>query len=108
MMVKKTVDEFGSLDILFNNAGILITKRVDQLAEKEWDRILDINLKGVFLCSKHTILHMLKHGGGVIVNNASANAIVADTDVPSYCASKGASRCSRVQWLSTTRRSASA
>jgi len=88
-MVKEVVDSFGKLDILFNNAGILITKRVDQLTEAEWDRILDINLKGVFLCSKHVLKQMMRQGAGVIVNNASANAIVADYDVPSYCASKG-------------------
>jgi NAD(P)-dependent dehydrogenase (short-subunit alcohol dehydrogenase family) len=89
MMVKKTVDEFGKLDILFNNAGILITKKLHELTEAEWDRILGINLKGVFLVSKHAVIQMMKQGGGVIVNNASANSIVADYDVPSYCASKG-------------------
>lgn len=88
-MVKKAVDSFGRLDILFNNAGILITKKAHLLTEAEWDRILGINLKGVFLCSKHAVIQMMKQGGGVIVNNASANAIVADYDVPSYCASKG-------------------
>jgi len=88
-MVKRTVDSFGRLDIVFNNAGILITKKAHELSEAEWDRIMDINLKGVFLVSKHAIIQMLKQKGGVIVNNASANAIVADVDVPSYCASKG-------------------
>lgn len=88
-MVKKTVETFGRLDILFNNAGILITKKLHELNESEWDKIMDINLKGVFLCSKHAIIQMLKQKGGVIVNNSSANAIVADYDVPSYCASKG-------------------
>jgi NAD(P)-dependent dehydrogenase (short-subunit alcohol dehydrogenase family) len=89
MMVRKTVDSFGRLDVLFNNAGILITKPVDKLSEAEWDRVIGINLKGVFLVSKYAISQMLKQREGVIVNNASANAIVADLDVPSYCASKG-------------------
>jgi NAD(P)-dependent dehydrogenase (short-subunit alcohol dehydrogenase family) len=88
-MVKKTVDSFGRLDILFNNAGILVTKKIHELSEAEWDKILDINLKGVFLVSKHAVIQMMKQKGGVIVNNASANSIVADYDVPSYCASKG-------------------
>lgn len=88
-MVEKTVSKFGRLDILFNNAGILIEKRVDELTEAEWDRIMNINLKGVFLCSKHAIPQMRKQGEGVIINNASCNAIVADYGDPAYCASKG-------------------
>ena len=87
--IRKVVHEFGKLDILFNNAGIFIHGAVDKLTEEEWDRIMDINLKGVFLCSKHTIPQMRKQGHGVIVNNASCNAVIADYDDPAYCASKG-------------------
>jgi len=87
--VRKIVAKFGRLDILFNNAGIFIDGRVHELSEAEWDRIMDINLKGVFLCSKHAIPHMLKQGKGVIVNNSSCSAIVADYSDPAYCATKG-------------------
>lgn len=88
-MVKAVITKYGSLDILFNNAGIYIEGRVDELTEAQWDHIMDINLKGVFLCSKHAIPQMLRQGKGVIVNNASCNAIVADYGDPAYCASKG-------------------
>jgi NAD(P)-dependent dehydrogenase (short-subunit alcohol dehydrogenase family) len=88
-MISKTVKKFGRLDVLFNNAGIFVHGTVDKLTEAEWDRIIDINLKGVFLCSKHAIPQMRKQGKGVIVNNASCNAVIADYDDPAYCASKG-------------------
>ena len=88
-MMSKAVKKFGRLDILFNNAGIFIHGAVDKLTEAEWDRIININLKGVFLCSKHAIPQMRKQGKGVIVNNASCNAVIADYDDPAYCASKG-------------------
>jgi len=88
-MIKKVVSKFKRLDILFNNAGIFIDGRVHELSEEEWDRIIGINLKGVFLCSKHAIPQMLKQGGGVIVNSSSCSAVVADYADPAYCASKG-------------------
>lgn len=88
-MIRKVVGEFGKLDILFNNAGIFVHGTVDKLTEDEWDRIMNVNVKGVFLCSKHAIPQMRKQGGGVIVNNASCNAVIADYEDPAYCASKG-------------------
>jgi NAD(P)-dependent dehydrogenase (short-subunit alcohol dehydrogenase family) len=87
--VRRVVAKFGRLDILFNNAGIFIDGRVHELSEAEWDRIVDINLKGTFLCSKHAIPQMLKQGKGVIVNNSSCSAVVADYADPAYCATKG-------------------
>ena len=88
-MVDEVVRRFGRIDILFNNAGILIEKPVHELAEEEWDRVLDVNLKGVFLVSKHAVPHMVRQGGGVIVNTGSVNSIVGDVGDPAYCASKG-------------------
>ena len=87
--VRRVVSKFGRLDILFNNAGIFIDGRVHELSEAEWDRIMGTNLKGTFLCSKHAIPHMLKQGKGVIVNNSSCSAVVADYADPAYCATKG-------------------
>jgi len=87
--VNKVISRYKRLDVLFNNAGIFIDGRVHEFSETDWDRIIGINLKGVFLCSKHAIPHMLKQGKGVIVNNSSCSAIVADYADPAYCATKG-------------------
>jgi len=88
-MVSETADHLGRIDILFNNAGILIEKPVHLLPVEDWDRVIDVNLKGVFLVSRHTIPLMLRQGSGVIVNTGSVNSIVADYGDPAYCASKG-------------------
>jgi len=89
-MVKDTVSKYGRLDILVNNAGILIEKTLEELTAEEWDRIMAINVKGIFLVSKYAIPEIRKSGGGAIVNNASCNALVGDYGDPAYCASKGA------------------
>lgn len=88
-MVEATVSSFGRIDVLFNNAGILIEKPVHELTEEEWDRVLGVNLKGVFLVSKHAVPHMMRQRAGVIVNTGSVNSLVADPGDPAYCASKG-------------------
>lgn len=88
-MVDETVRTFGRIDVLFNNAGILIEKPVHELSEEEWDRILGINLKGVFLVSKHAVLPMMRQRSGAIVNTGSVNSLVGDVGDPAYCASKG-------------------
>jgi NAD(P)-dependent dehydrogenase (short-subunit alcohol dehydrogenase family) len=74
--LKKTVETFGRLDFAFNNAGVEqpVTPAAD-LSEEEWDRIVDINLRSVFLCMKHEIPLMLKQGGGAIVNTSSGAGV---------------------------------
>jgi NAD(P)-dependent dehydrogenase (short-subunit alcohol dehydrogenase family) len=89
-MVDKAVQTFGHLDIIFNNAGV----EGDQAPTADctldnWDRVIDINLKGVFLGMKYAIPEMLKNGGGAIINNASVAGIVGFQNIPAYCASKG-------------------
>ena len=88
-MVKKAIDQFGSLNFAHNNAGIegavAMTADYD---ENEWDRVLRINLKSVFLCMKYEIPEMLKAGGGAVVNTASIAGLVGYMTMPAYSASK--------------------
>ncbi len=88
-MVRETVERWGRLDILFNNAGIGFGLPVTQVPEEDWDRLIDINLKGVFLGCKHAIPEMVKQGGGAIVNTASDAGLRGTAWLSTYCASKG-------------------
>ena len=88
-MVVRTVKKFGRIDILFNNAGIYLEKLAEDTTEEELDRVLDINLKGTFLVTKHAIPHMKKQRAGVIVNNSSDAGLIGNRTCPAYCASKG-------------------
>ena len=88
-MVEEVLRLHGRIDILFNNAGILIEKPVHEMTEDEWDRVLGVNLKGVFLVSKHAVPPMIRQGAGVIVNTGSVNSLVGDVGAAAYCASKG-------------------
>ncbi len=88
-MVEATVAHFGKLDIAFNNAGYpgTWTNAVD-CGEEEWDTAVNINLKGVWLCMKYQIPHMIAAGGGAIVNTASGAGVVAVPGMVSYVATK--------------------
>lgn len=84
---------FGHIDILVNNAGILgVNKPTHELTEEEWDRVAAVNVKGVFLCTKHVIPYMREAGGGSIINLSSIYSLVGARDIPPYHASKGAVR----------------
>lgn len=91
-MVNEAVEAFGHVDILYNNAGIMPGDdgSVTDISETTWDRILDINLKSAFLCSKYTVPHMVRQGKGSIINVASFVAFMGCT-VPqdAYTVSKG-------------------
>ena len=87
--VAETVKAFGKLDILFNNAGIVIPGRIDNTSEEDWDRTMAVNLKGVFLTSKYAIRQMRNNGGGVIIHNTSVVATKGVKDRGAYAASKG-------------------
>ena len=87
-MVKETLRRYGKLDILFNNAGVWVSGDVEKTSEADWDKVLDINLKGCFLCSKFAIPH-LKKTRGVIINTSSCDGLVGEPDAVAYCASKG-------------------
>jgi len=90
-MVKATLDAFGRLDILHNNAGIFVKPApAHELTEELWDRVFDINIKGVWLGCKYAIPELIKAGGGAIVNTASMAGIRGRPYTTAYCASKGA------------------
>src|SRR3989442_7285229 len=86
----KTVEAFGRLDVAFNNAGIEPKKPAPtaDYDEEQWNRIIDIDLRGVFLCMKHEIPLMLAHGGGAIVNTSSGAGIIGIKGSPAYTAAK--------------------
>ena len=89
-MISQAVDAYGRLDCAYNNAGILGAPfmRVTEYTEDEWDRIIDVNMKGVWLCMKYEIPHMMQQGGGAIVNTASAAGLIGSAAFPIYDASK--------------------
>jgi NAD(P)-dependent dehydrogenase (short-subunit alcohol dehydrogenase family) len=92
-MYERTREEMGRIDVLFNNAGINPTDdgSVTETSLEAWQRVQDVNLRGVFLCCKHGIPHLLESGGGSVINTASFVAVMgAATSQGSYTASKGA------------------
>ena len=88
-LISRTVAAYGRLDVLVNNAGVELAKKVTETSEAEWDRLMGVNLKGVFLCSKAAIPEMKRTGGGAIVNVASELGVVGGSEIAAYCASKG-------------------
>jgi NAD(P)-dependent dehydrogenase (short-subunit alcohol dehydrogenase family) len=89
-VVQRTVREFGSISILFNNAGIIRRASIVELTEEDWDRVMAVNLKSIFLLSRLVIPVMIKAGGGSIVNTASGWGLAGGPRAAAYCASKGA------------------
>jgi NAD(P)-dependent dehydrogenase (short-subunit alcohol dehydrogenase family) len=89
-MIDKTIEAYGQLDCALNNAGIegSVGVSIADYAEDDWDRVIDINLKGVWLCMKYEISRMLESGGGTIVNTASIAGLVGGTFGSAYFASK--------------------
>ena len=88
-MVDRAVTEFGRIDVAFNNAGVM--SRIAATAEskrEEWDRVIGINLRGVWSCMKQELRHMVRQGSGAIVNNASVGALTGNPGIGSYIASK--------------------
>jgi NAD(P)-dependent dehydrogenase (short-subunit alcohol dehydrogenase family) len=84
------VDEWGGLDILFNNAGIIRRATLLETSEEAWDQVMAVNVKSIFLMSKYAIPAMERAGGGVIINTGSGWGLVGGAKAVSYCASKGA------------------
>jgi len=88
--VRRTMNELGGIHVLFNNAGIIRRASVVELSEEDWDRVMAVNVKSMFLMSRLVVPIMAKSGGGSIINMASGWGLVGGPRASSYCASKGA------------------
>lgn len=90
-MIQTTVDQYGKIDILFNNAGVPMSfTPIEEVTEELWNRIMDINVKGIFLGSKSAIPFMKKQGAGVIINTASISGVRPRPGLIAYSTSKAA------------------
>ncbi len=91
-MVKRVIEKFGNIDILVNNAGVVGFKPFDKMSEEDWDKVLDVNLKGQFLCARAVVPFMEEQDKGKIINIASiasGGVGVGFLNLAHYCASKG-------------------
>ncbi|MEF8835918.1 MAG: glucose 1-dehydrogenase [Candidatus Thermoplasmatota archaeon] len=90
-LVERTIDEFGQIDILVNNAGVFFQEKLHEADFEDWENLLDVNLNGVFHCTKKVLNHMLENDiEGNIINISSIAGTVGYAESPAYCASKGA------------------
>jgi len=90
---KEIADKFGHIDVLVNNAGVIgSNKPTHELTESEWDHVMNINVKGVFFCTKHVIPYLKQNGKGSIINISSIHGLLGSPDYPINHASKGAVR----------------
>ncbi len=87
--VEEIIGAHGRIDILFNNAGLIIRKNLVDLEEKEWDLVLNVSLKSIYLLSHFVIPHMRNTGGGSIINTGSGWGLKGGADAAAYCAAKG-------------------
>ena len=87
--VEQTLERFGRIDVLFNNAGVLHPKTVPECTEQEWDETIDSSLKGAFLMSKYALPSMIERGSGSIIHTSSGWGILGGDRAAAYCAAKG-------------------
>jgi NAD(P)-dependent dehydrogenase (short-subunit alcohol dehydrogenase family) len=88
-LVSEGVKRFGSIDIVVNSAGMRTNGSITEITEEQWDRTLDVNLKGVFVVSRLAIPEMIKRGGGAIINIGARSGMAGQAGRAAYCASKG-------------------
>ncbi len=88
-MVAEAAEQLGGLDILVNNAGIQISRPSHELMNSDFDRVIDVNLRGAFMCARESIRHFLGNGGGVIVNVSSVHQVIPKPNYLGYSVSKG-------------------
>jgi NAD(P)-dependent dehydrogenase (short-subunit alcohol dehydrogenase family) len=89
-MIGRAVGKMGRLDVLVNNAGVELLKSIEEITVAEWDRVMAVNVRGVFLCCKHALPHFKKAGKGNIINMGSSAGYIGAPFQTVYCASKGA------------------
>jgi len=90
LMVRSAIEEFGRIDVLVNNAGVIGEKPMMEMTEEDWDRVLDTNLRGVFFCSQRVAREMIERKeGGKIINNSSVWSWGACSGLAAYCSAKG-------------------
>ena len=87
--VDQTLERFGKIDVLFNNAGVFHPKSIPDLTEEEWDETIDSSLKGAFLMSKYVLPSMIERGSGSIIHTSSGWGILGGYKAAAYCAAKG-------------------
>lgn len=89
-LITATVATFGGLDIVVNNAGVVAVQTVEESSVEAWDWVMAVNVRSIFLTTKHALPHLRAAGGGAILNIASVSSFIAQQGTPAYCASKGA------------------
>lgn len=89
-LIDAAAARFGRLDIVVNNAGIVAVQTVEESSLEDWDRVMAINVRAIFLTAKYALPHLRAAGGGSILNVASVSSLVGQQGTPAYCASKGA------------------
>lgn len=89
-LVEATVASAGRLDIVVNNAGIVAVQTVEESSVDDWDRVMAVNVRSIFLTTKYALPHLRAVGGGAILNVASVSSFIGQQGTPAYCASKGA------------------
>ena len=87
-MIEQAVEKYGTLDVLVNNAGIVKPAPMEDLSEEDWDSVVNVNLKGTFLCSKYAARKMIEKRSGLMINIASINGYEPSKDVGAYAATK--------------------
>jgi NAD(P)-dependent dehydrogenase (short-subunit alcohol dehydrogenase family) len=86
--VRQVMDRFGCIDLLFNNAGVELSRTLHETTEEEWDRVLDANLKAMYLVSRHVLPVMVRQRRGAVVNTSSISGLLGWPSSAAYCASK--------------------
>lgn len=89
-LIEHAVERFGRLDIVVNNAGTAIVRTCEECTVEEWDRLMAVNVRSIFLTTKYAVGPMRRQGGGAILNVGSVSSLVGQRGTPAYCASKGA------------------